>query len=133
MNHTTNESVTHLTIKVKSTLGQMETYENFKFVSDSLKEEYENPKNSFLKVLSNFVLGIEKALLSHLLKRKADKRIVVQQMVDDFSKFDLEQQSQIITSISELENECMEFGDFMQFEDEVEVEPYFKNLHTVEI
>ncbi|MFA2862076.1 hypothetical protein [Bacillus paranthracis] len=124
MNHVIDKSVTQLTSKMKSTLGQMETYDSLKFASNSLRKEYENPKSSFLRVLKKLVLRIEKKVLDYLLKRKVDERIVVEQMVDDFSKYDLEQQLQIIESIDEYEEECMEFGDYMPMIDEEEVEPY---------
>ncbi|PNU17334.1 hypothetical protein C2L96_04215 [Bacillus cereus] len=124
MNHVMDKSVTQLIDKMKSTLGEMETYEKFKFASESLKKDYENPKSSFLKVLNKFVLRIEKKALDYLTKRKVDERVIVQQMVDDFSKFDLEQQSQIIDAINDFEDESMEFGEYFQCDYEEAVEPY---------
>ncbi len=125
MNHVIDKSVTQLTSKMNRTFEEMETYDSFKFASDSLRKEYENPKNSFLRVLNRFVLRIEKKVLDYLLKRKVDERIVVEQMVDDFSNYDLEQQLQIIESIDEYEEECMEFGEYMQpVIEDYEIEPY---------
>ncbi|MEH0005931.1 hypothetical protein R6231_15700 [Bacillus cytotoxicus] len=125
MNHVIDKSVTQLTSKMNRTFEEMETYDSFKFASDSLRKEYENPKSSFLRVLNRFVLRIEKKVLDYLLKRKVDERIVVEQMVDDFSNYDLEQQLQIIESIDEYEKECMEFGEYMQLEiEDYEIEPY---------
>ncbi|MDX5747208.1 hypothetical protein P9027_22735 [Bacillus thuringiensis] len=125
MNHVIDKSVTQLTSKMNRTFEEMETYDSFKFASDSLRKEYENPKSSFLRVLNRFVLRIEKKVLDYLLKRKVDERIVVEQMVDDFSNYDLEQQLQIIESIDEYEEECMEFGEYMQPEiEDYEIEPY---------
>jgi|GEM_PF-5366274 len=125
MNHVIDKSVTQLTSKMNRTFEEMETYDSFKFASDSLRKEYENPKNSFLRVLNRFVLRVEKKVLDYLLKRKVDERIVVEQMVDDFSNYDLEQQLQIIESIDEYEEECMEFGEYMQpVIEDYEIEPY---------
>ncbi|MEC3226318.1 hypothetical protein P9027_30860 [Bacillus thuringiensis] len=117
MNHA-NGSVSYLQTKMKKTLENQELNDMKMFI-EGLRKEYEKPKNYFLRSVNKVLLFVEKRILDYFVSRKVDNRILIEKMTEDLCKCDLEEQFEIIESIGEYVEDCLEYDSILVVDEDL--------------
>ncbi|MDA2616033.1 hypothetical protein PDQ72_30935 [Bacillus cereus] len=117
MNHA-NGSVSYLETKMLKTLENQELNDMKMFI-EGLRKEYEKPRNYFLRSVNKVLLFVEKRILDYFVSRKVDNRILLEKMTEDLCKCDLEEQFEIIESISEYVEDCLEYDSILEVDEDL--------------
>ncbi|MGI2730322.1 hypothetical protein [Bacillus cytotoxicus] len=112
-----NGSVSYLQTKMLKTLEKQELNDMKMFI-EGLRKEYEKPRGYFLRSVNKILLFFEKRILDYFVNRKVENRILIEKMTEDLSKYELDKQFEIIESIGDYVEDCLEYDSILKVDED---------------